>query len=554
MNARIPYEACPLCDGREMDEVCVASTLGYPLFRPGLPETQRWVRCRGCGHEFTDGYFTEEALSLLFSESHPGQSPGQDVETQRYVWARTVERVSEMRPGIGGRWLDVGFGNGVLLSTAAELGWEVVGIDLREESVRRLREMGIEAHAAELGRFEPGERFDVVSMADVLEHIPYPKAALQRAWGLLREGGVLFLSTPNSDSVLWQTLTKNGVNPYYAEMEHCHNFGRKRLHGLLEETGFAPRHYGVSVRYRACIEVFAQKVGEGRPATATAAAATATAAGSATATAESATTATATAAATATAESASATTTAESASAESASATATAESASATTTAESASATTKTVTARGGVGTGTLAGRKGEGRLHLGCGRTVFPGWINVDAVAAPGVDLVIDLEAGRLPLPDNSVGEIYASHVLEHIRGALGLMQELHRVAKPGAKAVFRVPYGSSDDADEDPTHVRRYFWGSWAYFGQPHYWRADYGYRGDWDLEEIVLVVDAGLAGKSWEESFRAVKERRNIVSEMVATLRAVKPIRAPLKELQHATLIKFALSSPPGPADGV
>jgi hypothetical protein len=38
-------------------------------------------------------------------------------------------------------------------------------------------------------------------------------------------------------------------------------------------------------------------------------------------------------------------------------------------------------------------------------------------------------------------------------------LMQELHRIAKPNGKLVIRCPHGASDDAWEDPTHVRAFF-----------------------------------------------------------------------------------------------
>jgi SAM-dependent methyltransferase len=183
-------------------------------------------------------------------------------------------------------------------------------------------------------------------------------------------------------------------------------------------------------------------------------------------------------------------------------------------------------------------------RLNLGCGRSPLSGWLNVDAVALPGVNLVVDLEKATLPLPDDSVAEIVASHFLEHIREPLPLMQELHRVARADAIATFRVPYGSSDDADEDPTHVRRYFWGSWGYFSQPYYWRADYGYRGDWEVEDILLTVDADVAALSWQQAFGSVQRDRNVVKEMVAKLRARKPIREPLRELQRQPLVRFAV----------
>ena len=173
-------------------------------------------------------------------------------------------------------------------------------------------------------------------------------------------------------------------------------------------------------------------------------------------------------------------------------------------------------------------------RLHLGCGRDIRAGWINLDARPLPGVALVADLDECRhkpLPFADGSIDEFFGSHVLEHLRDPLAFMQELHRVASADARAVFRVPYGSSDDADEDPTHVRRYFVNSFHYFSQLAYRNADYGYRGDWETEGIVLAVSAErYAGIGNEQLFEDIRSRRNVVLEMTATLRAVKPIRTP------------------------
>src|SRR5262245_8385571 len=101
-------------------------------------------------------------------------------------------------------------------------------------------------------------------------------------------------------------------------------------------------------------------------------------------------------------------------------------------------------------------------KLHLGCGRNALPGWINVDRAELPSVDVVADLDACRtvpLPWPDGSVEECALLHVIEHLRDPLPLMQELHRVAAPGALLTIRTPHGGSDDAWEDQTHVRAYF-----------------------------------------------------------------------------------------------
>jgi SAM-dependent methyltransferase len=188
-------------------------------------------------------------------------------------------------------------------------------------------------------------------------------------------------------------------------------------------------------------------------------------------------------------------------------------------------------------------------RLHLGCGRSPLEGWVNVDAVSGPGIDLVQDLDACTehpLPFEDGTVGEFLATHLLEHLQHPLPFMQELHRVARPGAVARFHVPYGSSDDAYEDPTHVRQYFLNSWVYFGQPAYWRADYGYRGDWRTESVELLVARDrYEGVEPQSIFEDVMRARNVVLEMRAQLVAVKPIREPRQELQERRDIRFVLS---------
>jgi SAM-dependent methyltransferase len=178
-------------------------------------------------------------------------------------------------------------------------------------------------------------------------------------------------------------------------------------------------------------------------------------------------------------------------------------------------------------------------------------GWTNLDVMPGNGVDVVADLDkCGEFPLPlaADTVDEFLASHLFEHLRNPLPFMQELHRIAKPGAKAVFRVPYGSSDDAMEDPTHVRACFLQTFGYFSQPYYWRADYGYRGDWQIQRIQLLVSkTRYQGKIPLEIMEDVMRQRNVVNEMIVELIAVKPIRAPKRELQSPPHIELVLVEP-------
>lgn len=181
-------------------------------------------------------------------------------------------------------------------------------------------------------------------------------------------------------------------------------------------------------------------------------------------------------------------------------------------------------------------------RLNLGCGRDIREGWINIDGVPAPGVDHVINFDGKPvLPFGDDSVTRSEGTHVIEHLRDPLPFMEELWRVTRPGGTAVFHCPYGSTDDADEDPTHVRRMFHGSWGYFGQPNYWRADYGYRGDWQPAEVTLFIFPEFSGCTDAELQSMIRSQRNVVAEMAATLRCVKPRREQDRELQETYKLK-------------
>ncbi len=256
---RTPYAACPLCASPRFALRREDDCRGHALYDPRLPPTIRWMQCAECTHVFVNGYFTDEALAILFERVHPFQSPGWSFDHNlRVLHARIVASVAQHRADLGGRWLDVGFGNGLLMATADEHGFDVTGIDLRAASVRAMVAMGFRAEHTDMATFE-APPFDVVSMADVLEHMPFPKDGLTAAHRLLADGGLLFVSMPNTECFAWRSNDHFGTNPYWAELEHFHNFGRRRLYALLEEHGFEPRAYGVSERYFLGMEVISVK-------------------------------------------------------------------------------------------------------------------------------------------------------------------------------------------------------------------------------------------------------------------------------------------------------
>jgi glycosyltransferase involved in cell wall biosynthesis len=97
-----------------------------------------------------------------------------------------------------------------------------------------------------------------------------------------------------------------------------------------------------------------------------------------------------------------------------------------------------------------------KGLLKIDMGGGLFPkeGYSTIDQEDG---DITCDLNDG-IPLEDNSVGVLNASHVIEHLRDPIKTMREIHRVLAPGGWAFIEVPSTEGNGAWCDPTHVS--FW----------------------------------------------------------------------------------------------
>lgn len=257
MSDRVLFKRCPLCESQIITKIVIGDCSKHPLYNKALNPQIQWCQCNDCLHIFTEGYYTDDACKIIFGKTNENQMVGGDIEKNRMVSSKMIERVLPFISA--GSWLDVGFGNGSLLFTAQEYGFKPIGIDLRVNNVNLLKSLGIDSYCEDLSNFSLPEKLSVISMADVLEHIPYPRKALLAANNLLKENGVLLVSMPNTENVLWNILSAHNINPYWGEIEHYHNFSRTRLYALLSEFGFEPVRYGISERYRLCMEVVCVK-------------------------------------------------------------------------------------------------------------------------------------------------------------------------------------------------------------------------------------------------------------------------------------------------------
>lgn len=112
-------------------------------------------------------------------------------------------------------------------------------------------------------------------------------------------------------------------------------------------------------------------------------------------------------------------------------------------------------TRTGSVAEGTFSGLK---VLDVGCGQRKLKGAIGLDIVKDSEADVIHDVSETPWPFEVNSFDLVFANHHLEHVADPLQFLGEVHRILKPGGRAVIQVPYFRSVDAYTDPTH-RHFF-----------------------------------------------------------------------------------------------
>jgi SAM-dependent methyltransferase len=143
---------------------------------------------------------------------------------------RTLRRLAP--PGGFGRILDVGCGDGLLLPKLGAFG-TAEGIENDERLLTGDGRARGQIHVGEFGTdFEPGKRYGLILMLDVLEHFDDDHGCLARAVELLEPGGLVVATVPALPA-LW--TSHDGFN------EHRRRYGRGQLRALAEDAGLALR-------------------------------------------------------------------------------------------------------------------------------------------------------------------------------------------------------------------------------------------------------------------------------------------------------------------------
>jgi 2-polyprenyl-3-methyl-5-hydroxy-6-metoxy-1,4-benzoquinol methylase len=232
-----------------LEAVDVCMLCGSDRFEAQFAEPPYEVRrCSRCGLGWVSPRLHPAGLKEIYKSDRYWRSPSP--KTQGYTDYRADERLYldtfrkrlnfVLRDGPkSGRALDVGCAAGFCMAGLRELGFETHGLEVSETIGSHAREyFGFDT--VYIGTLEsspyPDAHFDLITMWDVVEHVPDPVALLVKARQLLKPGGLLVIETQDIDSRFARTLGPRWH--HYKHEEHIYHFTPSTVRTLLGRAGF----------------------------------------------------------------------------------------------------------------------------------------------------------------------------------------------------------------------------------------------------------------------------------------------------------------------------
>ena len=209
--------------------VCAAcgSSDAQPL---GVKNELDILACRKCATVYTPyspWYSSEYYYVSYYPEASLSPPP--------FVQMRLEEITTEFAPyRQTNRLLDIGCGAGNLMLAARKNGWHAHGLDVSENAVNHVRSLGFEVFQGELQQANwPAEYFDVITAAEILEHLSEPRVLLEEVARLLRPGGLFWTTTPHARGLSARVLGLKWRCIW--PPEHLQLFSAGGLTGLLRQ-------------------------------------------------------------------------------------------------------------------------------------------------------------------------------------------------------------------------------------------------------------------------------------------------------------------------------
>jgi 2-polyprenyl-3-methyl-5-hydroxy-6-metoxy-1,4-benzoquinol methylase len=207
----------------------------------------RHVRCKNCNMVYVSPRLKRSIVDTLYNENYYTEFykikliPA--IDYRRNVLA--VNKYNQIARYFNqpGRVLDIGSGLGEVLSVFQENGWDSTGIEFNTFAADySRREFSLNIINRNIYDFDSSEKYDVIMLWGVLEHLSEPIKILEKVHELLTDSGILLLEVPSADSVLvrYYERTQKHVNRIIEGDRHIMLFSVQGFMGMTEKAGFSP--------------------------------------------------------------------------------------------------------------------------------------------------------------------------------------------------------------------------------------------------------------------------------------------------------------------------
>jgi len=194
-------------------------------------------RCEDCTFQFMNPQYSNQYLDEYYSS----YTPSDGTEGSHHVFSFYLDIIEKFSSGKR-RALDFGCGDGQFVESCKQRKWNIYGYDVDCESTARVSaRTGVPIACGDFDSIDWPEKFDLITMNQVLEHVKDPKKQVSSLLQNLEVGGLLFIAVPNIRSLSSTIKTflerrkwrKKRVGAHYASDHHLLYFSPKTLRVLL---------------------------------------------------------------------------------------------------------------------------------------------------------------------------------------------------------------------------------------------------------------------------------------------------------------------------------
>ena len=202
----------------------------------------KYIRCQNCGLLSMYPLPTQTAIAELYDADYYGLGETKLLKWMEFIRSacmkRRARRVFSLAKTEAIHILDIGAGDGRFLKNMHDFGCKIYGTELECPAYNRAS-MIPEIHLVHCditqAAFEP-EKFNIITIWHVLEHMPDPAKIINHCQKLLAPGGLIIIEVPNLGS--WQSHI-SGSNAFHLDPpRHLYQFTKRSLTALLNNANF----------------------------------------------------------------------------------------------------------------------------------------------------------------------------------------------------------------------------------------------------------------------------------------------------------------------------